>query len=921
MKNGQLTTPFVGRESELAQLHSWFKKALNGERQIVFVSGEAGIGKTSLVEAFLFGVRSYEEFGVHKAKLRTLNTELPSTPSPWIGRGQCVEHYGVGEAYLPVLEALGRLCRAVDGQEVIALLRHQAPTWLVQMPAVVSPAELEELQRRTAGVTRERMLRELAEALEVVTQERPLALVFEDLHWSDVSTLDLLSILARRQEPARLLIIGTYRPVEVLTRDHPLKGIKPELQLHGQCEELALDFLTEEDVAEYLAARFNVPSPLAGEGQDGGALRSRPGHQPPLPGPLPRGEREPIAAGSVHKLAHFIHRRTDGNPLFMVNVTNELVAREIVTNRDGQWEIQDALAGDNIGVPENLRQLIEQQLARVNPDERKILEAASVAGAEFSAAAVAAGAEQTTEAVETHCDDLVRREQFLRAQGTSEWPDGTVATSYGFVHALYQEVVYDQLSTTRRSRLHRQIGEREEQGYGDRAREIAAALAVHFEQGRDYRRAIQYLQYAGENAVRRSANVEATAHLSKGLELLKILPDTPERTRQELALQIALGTPLVATKGYAAPEVEKAYTRARELCQQIGETSQLFPVLRGLWAFYYIRAELMTACELGEQCLTLAQRTQDLALLAEAHYTLGATALYLGEVISARGHAEQGIALYDLQQHRSHAFLYGHDPGVACLSYAALALWNLGYPDQALKRSRQAFALAQELSHPNSLAFALSFAASLHFMRGEGQLVQEYTEALITLSTEQEFPHWLALGIMQRGLVLVRQGQAKEGITQMRQGMDADRATGAELPRVGILPGLAWAYGQTRQIEEGLHVVAEAFTDMKKTGVHISEVGLYVTKGWLLLALSAENHIETEACFQRAIAIARRQSAKSLELRATVSLARLWQRQGKEAEARTMLSTIYHWFTEGFDTKDLQEAKALLAELSGHREI
>src|SRR5262249_38063758 len=330
---------------------------------------------------------------------------------------------------------------------------------------------------------------------------------------------------------------------------------------------------------------------------------------------------------------------------------------------------------------------------------------------------------------------------------------------------------------------------------------------------------------------------------------------------------IALGAPLVATKGYAASDVAKTYTRARELCQQVGETPQLFPVLRGLWAFYHIRAELMTARELGEQCLTLAQRMQDSALLAEAHYALGATSFYLGEAISARAHTEQGIALYDLQQHRSHVFLYGHDPGVACLSYAAPALWTLGYPDQALKRSHQALALAQELSHPNSLVFALSFAASLYFMRREGQLAQEHAEALITLSTEQGFPHWLALGIMQRGLVLVGQRQTKEGITQMCQGLAADRATGAELPRAGVLPGLAWAYGQAGQVEEGLHVVAEAFAEMDKTGAHISEVGLYVVKGWLLLALSAENYAETEACFQRAIAIARRQSAKPLELR------------------------------------------------------
>src|SRR5262245_60333267 len=291
--NRQLTTPIVGREPDLAQLHGWLEKALHGERQLVFVTGEPGIGKTSLVEAFLQTLDA--------RRRRTLDVRV------WIGRGQCVEHYGVGEAYLPVLEALGRLCRETEGKDVIALLRHQAPSWLVQMPAVMSTAELEELQRRTAGVTRERMVRELAEALEALTVERALILRLEDLHWSDYSTLDLLSVLARRQEGAQLLIVGTYRPVEVLARDHPLKGVKQELHLHGQCEELALDFLSEAAVADYLVQRFGAPSPASvGEG---------------------RGEG--LSKASLQRLAHVIHQRTDGNPLFMVTVVNDLIAQGV----------------------------------------------------------------------------------------------------------------------------------------------------------------------------------------------------------------------------------------------------------------------------------------------------------------------------------------------------------------------------------------------------------------------------------------------------------------------------------------------------------------------------------------------------------------------------------------------------------------
>src|SRR5712692_6959294 len=544
--NTQHPTPsLVGRETELAQLHHWLDKALRGERQLVFITGEPGIGKTTVVDAFL--------------------QQLAAGGDPWLGRGQCIEHYGAGEAYLPLLAALGRLCRGPEGQHLIALLSQHAPTWLVQMPALLSAAELEALQRKTQGATRERMLREMAEAVEALTAERPLLLWLEDLQWSDVSTLDWLALVARRREPARLLVIGTYRPMDVLVREHPLRALKQELQVHGYCTELLLDFLSEAHVAEYLAVRFGV-----------GAVR-----EPPL-----------------QTLAKLIHRRTDGNPLFMVNVVNDLVARGVLVQSDGRWELQGRVEELKGGVPESLQQLIEQQIARLRPETQRLLEVASVAGAEFSAAAVAAGVETEVDVIEEQCGELARREHFLRASGSADWPDGTVAARYGFRHALYQEVLYHRLTARRRQRLHQRIGEREEQAYGDRAREIATELAVHFKRGREFRKAIQYLQQAGENAIRRSANHEAISLLTKGLELLKTLPDTPEHTQQELTLQITLGALLGMTQGFAAPEVEKAYVRARELCQQVEVTPQLFPILAGLCGFYLLRAELQTAREL-----------------------------------------------------------------------------------------------------------------------------------------------------------------------------------------------------------------------------------------------------------------------------------------------------------------------------------
>jgi predicted ATPase len=410
--------------------------------------------------------------------------------------------------------------------------------------------------------------------------------------------------------------------------------------------------------------------------------------------------------------------------------------------------------------------------------------------------------------------------------------------------------------------------------------------------------------------------VEAISHLGKGLEVLQALPDTPERTQQELMLHIAVGVPLMAAKGYAAPEVERAYARALEICRHLGDTPQLFPVLTGLRGFYFVRAELQTARELGEQLLRLAQSAQHPALLLQAHYALGETLFYLGELVSARVHLEQGIIFYDPQKYRSHGLRAIQHPAVACLTNAAHALWLLGYPDQALKRSREALSLAQELAHPHSLAFASYFAAELHRYRRERQLAQDQAEAAITLSREHGCPFWVTLGTILRGWTLIEQGQEKERIAQMRQSLTVFQATGAAIGWPRCLALLAETCGKAGQIEEGLNALAEALAAVESASEQFWEAELYRLKGELLLRHAAPDEHQVETYFQEALDIARRQQAKSLELRAAVNLSRLWQRQGKRAEAHQLLAEIYGWFTEGFDTADLQEAKALLAELA-----
>src|SRR5258705_4162758 len=405
------TVSVLGRESALEQMRTWMKLALAADRQVVFVTGEAGIGKTALVEAFLEQVAA-----IHNLL---------------IARGEWLEQYCASEAYLPVLDALSRLARESGGAAILACLRQYAPTWLIQMPALSTATDREALPQQVLGATRERMLREMAEAIEALTLEAPLLLVLEDLHWSDYSTLDLVSYLARRTHPARLLLLGTYRPVDVILSEHPLKGVKQELQMHRLCEELPLEYLSQEAVVGFLKVKF-------------------PAHRFP------------------ERLAEMVHQRTEGNLLFMVNVIDYLLEEKIVVKQAGLWQIQVDLEEVELGVRENIRFLIEKHIDRLTEVEQRVLEGASVVGMDCSAVAMSAGLAEDVIMIEEVCDSLARRHQFLLPAYLAELPDGTITPRYRFMHALYLDVLYKRVAVTSRSQIHGRIGERGEAIYGDR---------------------------------------------------------------------------------------------------------------------------------------------------------------------------------------------------------------------------------------------------------------------------------------------------------------------------------------------------------------------------------------------------------------------------------------------------------------------
>jgi predicted ATPase len=586
-------------------------------------------------------------------------------------------------------------------------------------------------------------------------------------------------------------------------------------------------------------------------------------------------------------------------------MTKAILESGLLQDVNGGYELVGSFS--SLAIPATLQDSLMARLDRLGP-AKGVAQVGATIGRQFAYELLQAISSLDEETLQRELGRLVDTE-LVYQRGVP--PQAT----YTFKHALIQDIAYQSLLRSTRQQYHQRMAQVLVERFPDTVEAQPELLAHHYTEAGLMTQAVLYWQRAGQRTIERSANVEAIAYLTKGLELLQALPDAPERIQQELTLQIALAVPLIATKGYASPEVEQAYARAQKLCQHVPENQLRFLALRGLWNCRLVWAELQIAHDLGEQLRGLAQRVQDPDLLVEMHRALGTTLLFLGELTTARTHLEQGMALYDPQQHRSLALRYGADSGLVCRLYAGWVFWLLGYPDQALQTIHHALAQAHTLAHSFTLAFALNHAVLVRMFRRETQVAQEQAETSIAFSSEQRIAQWLAQGIVLRGCALAALGRTAEGRGQISQGMEAWHATGAKLTRPWYLAQLAEACWHAGQVQEGLHGVEEALGLVDTTGERWWEAELHRLKGKLLLALSAANYAEATACFQHALDIARRQQARSLELRAAMSLARLWQQQGQRAAARQLLAEVYGWFTEGFDTADLQEARALLETL------
>jgi len=858
---GESVLPFVGRTTELDQLRHHLEIANSGKRQLVFVSGEPGIGKTTLVEAFL------------KTLLISVGVIC--------GLGMCIEQFGIGEAYLPVIDLLERMCRPPEASTIIGCLRQCAPSWLVSLPTLVAAAERTELARESLGSNPERRLREVAFFLETLSKTQTVILVLEDLHWADPSTLTLISFVARRREAARLMILATYREDEVERSNHPLKNVKAELQAHNQCAHLRLKLLPQAAVGEYLAARFEtelIPKPLLST----------------------------------------VYRRSEGNPLFMVNMTDYLIAREELAKENGS--IKFLPTAESEVVPETIRGLIAEQVAGLPEKDQELLEVGAVAGTTFSVAVMARLLNRTREAMEAEYRQLSAKTHYLQYAGLRIRPNGRGSPRYSFVHALYQNVIYDRVGEARRRRLHQMIGERTENAYPGTTEIVAAELASHFERSGDNQRAVKYMLQAAQRSFSVCAYAETIDYATKALTLAESLPATAHRNETELNCQLLIAVATCASKGYAAQETGAAFVRAEELSRVVADDFLRFQALAGIWSYFLLRRELITALKQAQQLLALAGRTHQKPYLLNAHMAMGLSLFYQGQFQAAQQHLQEALPQYDFEYYRSTVSLFGWDPGVLVSCYDAQALWFLGFAERAEKAIKNATALAKKLGSPFNEALCYAISATYYAYRRDPEKTLEMAGAALKVANDPGFLHWIALASINKGWSLCQLGKINEGLAVFLDGLRRWTSTGAEMAGTTFQVLLGEIYQTKGDYNNGLTAIEDGLAIAADNNDRHYDAELYRLKGELLIERSKRNQTsdfaEAEECFKIAIDIARKQKARSLELRAAMALARLWKAVGKTRESRLILTKIYAQFTEGFDTPDLKIARKMLDELS-----
>lgn len=839
--------PFIGREDELALLRERWQRSQTGQGQLVLLSGEAGIGKSRLLQMF------------HDTVFKDTGTYLLCRCSPYYQHSALylvVEHmqrwlqwqsHDTPPTKLRKLESVLKAYGfALEDTVPLFAALLSLPTSPRYAALMLSPAQ-----------QRQQTLTALLAWLLKKTENQPLCLVVEDLHWIDPSTLELLHLLVDQVPMARMLVLLTSRP-----------AFAPPWAGRSHVTHMTLHRLTDQQAVQ-LIQYVTVGTPL-----------------PP-------------------KVIQQLVSKTNGVPLFIEEMTKMLLESGLETQPQRYERLPDPRL--SLAIPATLHDSLMARLDRQGPG-KLVAQVGSTLGREFSYGMLQA---------------ITPLEEPILRQGLAQLVSAEILyqrglppqAQYLFKHTLLQEAAYQSLLRHTRQHYHQHIAQVIEEHFPETRAVQPELLAHHYTEAGLDTLAVSYWQQAGRQAQARSAHVEALEHFRRGLTAASALTETTERLRQELTLYLEIGVSHMAVQGYASPEVEAAYLQARDRCQQVGDQMQLFTALRGLWLVYLVRGAIPTAVEQGTQLLRLAQQQPDPTLLLEAHRALGASLCFAGDLLQASRHLAAGLALHTTQQHNALTLRYGQDPGLVCLVYTAWLLWLRGYPDQALQPIQHALDLAQQCMHPFCLAFARTFAVILHWYRRDLEAVATHVEASLALTQQQGFPLLQALGMLFQGGLRVLQTGAADGLEQIRQGIAAYRATGAELFHPYMLGLLAETSRHAQPPPASLAVLTDAVALMERHGERLHEAELYRVQGELRLQLG-QQEAAAEACWQQALAVARRQQAKSLELRTALCLARLWHRQGKTPQAHQLLAEITAWFEEGLESGDLQEALAFLQTLT-----
>ncbi len=842
-------TPLVGREQELSLIIQGWTQAQAGNGQAIVLSGEGGIGKSRLVQAFKD----------HLAAEACLCVTFEGSP------------YHSNRFLYPVVDTLQRHCGWHNEERPEAkFLRLEATLSAAgfdlkqTVPLLASLLSLPLPPRYpTLTLSSEDYKQRVYETLLTwhlkETEQHPVCIIVEDLHWVDPSTLEFLGLLIDQLPMSRLLLLSTCRP---------------ELQLpwpvRSHLTPIGLNRLDRAQVEALVTHRAgDIPLPTA--------------------------------------IVEQIVDKTDGVPLFVEELTKMVIESGWLKEVDGRYELLVPLP--SLTIPSTLQESLMARLDGLGP-AKHTAQLAAVLGRTFPFALLQAVSPAPEETLRQELSQLVDAELLLQGGLPSQ-------RHYQFKHAFIQDIAYQSLLRRTRQRHHQHIAQVLEASFADIRDQQPELLAHHYTEAGSPESAIPYWQQAGQHAREQSALAEAISHFEQARGLLTRLPETPDRMQRELTLQTALGVMYMTTQGSAAPDAESAYLRALELGEQLGDMTQRFTVLRGLYMSSFMRGELQAAKQLGEQILHHAQDQHDAGQSLEAHRILGTSLCFLGELETAWTHLEQGLSRFDPQQRHGLTIHYGQDTEVVCLSYRAWNLWLRGYPDQSLETIDAAVALGQQLAHPYSLIFALTLNAVLCQWRGDIEGMQTRAEAVVDLANEHAFPLFKALGETYLGWVRAAQGYGAAGIDQIRQGITAVQATGTNLTHPFMVALLAQAHRIAGKLDDGLRLLTDVLSSAPQTEERWYEAELYRLQGEFTLDRDASALAEAEACFEQALIIARQQRAKSWELRTTLSLSRLWRSQGRRDEARQCLASVLETFTEGFDTTDLREAQAWLDALQG----